>query len=106
MKKIALCVITICLLLTFQPQPTNAANTAVSSGLVTSKPVESAEAKTLLLRLDEINVMDKSTLTSSEKKNLRKEVRSIRSCNYYCIAADYFTLNKYKSWEIYFMLSL
>lgn len=50
--------------------------------LVATKPnetnAESAEARTLLLRLDEIKAMDKTKLNASEKKNLRKEVRSIK----------------------------
>ena len=46
--------------------------------LVDSKTPESAEVKTLKLRLNEINAMDKSLLKSTEKKALRKEVRSIK----------------------------
>ncbi|MGD0581442.1 MAG: hypothetical protein ABR974_00700 [Bacteroidales bacterium] len=47
-----------------------------------TKPYSSAaaspsEAKTLLLRLDEIKSMNKAELKSSEKRNLRKEVKSI-----------------------------
>ena len=41
------------------------------------KAAESAEAETLLNRLEEINTMDKSTLSRPEKRQLRKEVRSI-----------------------------
>lgn len=63
------------MLLTFQPYHSNAANNATS--IVAPKPSESPEAKTLLLRLDEINAMDKSDLKWSEKRSLRKEVRSI-----------------------------
>lgn len=37
-----------------------------------------AEVKIMLNRLDEIKKMDKSSLTSVEKKELRKEVRSIK----------------------------
>lgn len=37
-----------------------------------------AEVKVMLNRLDEIKEMDKSKLSSSEKKELRKEVRSIK----------------------------
>jgi hypothetical protein len=66
-----------CLSLTFLPLQSNAATTAAPSSLVNSKPAESAEAKTLLLRLNEINTMDKSKLKSADKKNLRKEVKSI-----------------------------
>jgi hypothetical protein len=38
-----------------------------------------AEVKVMLSRLDEIKAMDKSSLKSSEKKELRKEVRAIKS---------------------------
>lgn len=38
-----------------------------------------AEVKILLNRLDEIKAMDKSSLTSVEKKELRKEVRVIKA---------------------------
>lgn len=37
-----------------------------------------AEFKTMLNRLDEIKNMDKSNLKSSERKELRKEVRDIK----------------------------
>lgn len=37
-----------------------------------------AEVQTMLNRLDEIKEMDKSDLKSSEKKELRKEVREIK----------------------------
>ena len=74
MKKIVLCLMATFLSLTFLPLQSNAATTAAPSSLVNSKP---AEAKTLVLRLNEINAMDKSKLKSSDKKNLRKEVKSI-----------------------------
>lgn len=38
-----------------------------------------AEVQTMLNRLEEIKEMDKSSLNSSEKKELRKEVREIKS---------------------------
>ena len=38
-----------------------------------------AEVKTMLNRLDEIKAMDKSSLNSTEKKLLRKEVRAINT---------------------------
>jgi len=78
MKKIALLLMTTTLLLSFQPYQSAAATASTPTTAVALKPVESAEAKTLMLRLDEINAMDKSTLKSSEKKSLRKEVRSIK----------------------------
>ena len=78
MKKIVFCLLVVRLSFTFLPLQSNAATIAEPSSVVDPKPAESAEAKTLLLRLDEINSMDKSKLKSSEKKNLRKEVRSIK----------------------------
>jgi hypothetical protein len=65
--------------MTFLPLQSSAATVAEPSSLVEPTPAESAEAKTLLLRLDEINKMDKSKLNSSEKKDLRKELKSIRN---------------------------
>ncbi|MFA5820496.1 MAG: hypothetical protein WC854_14615 [Bacteroidales bacterium] len=81
MKKIVLCVMATFLSLTILPLQSFAANTDKPSSLVVTKPpepAESAEAKTLVLRLNEINAMDMSKLKSSEKKNLHKEVRSIK----------------------------
>lgn len=77
MKKITLGLVVACmLLLTVQPLQSIAATTA-PTGLVSSTAA-SAEAKTLLLRLSEINKMDKKMLTSSDKKVLRTEVLSIK----------------------------
>lgn len=40
---------------------------------------EAAKAKVMLSRLDEINAIDKSTLNSAEKRQLRKEVKALKS---------------------------
>lgn len=77
MKKITLYLMTACLSLTFLPL-LSIAGTPASSGLVDTKTTASVEANALLLRLNEINTMDKSNLTSSDRKALRIEVRSIR----------------------------
>jgi len=79
MKKIVFCLLVACLSFTFLPLQSNAATIVEPSTLVDPKPAESAEAKTLLLRLDEIKAMDKSKMKSSEKKNLRKEVKEIKA---------------------------
>jgi hypothetical protein len=79
MKKIVFCMLATLLSLTFIPLQSNAMVPEESSVLVDPKPAEVAEVKALELRLDEINAMDKSKLTSAEKKNLRKEVKSIKS---------------------------
>jgi hypothetical protein len=80
MKKIILCLMATFLSLTFIPLQSSAATVAVPVTKEAAKPptpAETAEAKTLQLRLDEINSMDKTDLKVAEKKNLRKEVRSI-----------------------------
>ncbi len=80
MKKITFVVMAMFLSLTFYPAFSNAAttkNTATSS-MVVKAPAETAETKILLNRLDEIGKMDKSDLKGSEKKALRKEVRTIK----------------------------
>lgn len=81
MKKIVFCLMATILSLTFLPLQSFASTTEEPSSLVATKPPESkesAEAKTLELRLNEISAMDMSKLKSSEKKELRKEVRSIK----------------------------
>ena len=60
MKKIVICIIAACLSLTFFPLASNAATADTPSSLVSTKPVlpvDSAEAKVLLLRLNEIKEM-------------------------------------------------
>lgn len=44
-----------------------------------AKVAETTEVESLLFRLNEINEMEKGDLSSSEKRQLRKEVRSIKS---------------------------
>ena len=78
MKKIVLCLMVTFLSLAFIPVQLKAVTTEEPSSLPAPKPAESAEAKTLLLRLDEIKATDKSKLNSKEKKDLRKEVKSVK----------------------------
>lgn len=80
MKKITFCVMAIFLSLTFYPLQSDAtpAKKAVTTTLVATNPVQTDETKALLKRIDEIDKMDKSDLKSSEKKALRKEVRTIK----------------------------
>ena len=49
-----------------------------SSPANNTAPTESPRAQQLLQRLEEIKDMNKSELTGSEKKDLRKEVRGIK----------------------------
>ena len=66
-----------CMLLTFQPLQTIAATTTAPTSVVSTNTTDAAKAKTMIMRLNEIKEMDKTNLNSSEKKSLRKEVRSI-----------------------------
>lgn len=75
MKKITFCIMAIGLSLAIKPLQSNAANT---TAIISSSTTEAAQAKVLLTRLHEINAMDKSNLTSIDKKNLRTEVKSIK----------------------------
>lgn len=77
MKKIVFCLMVAFLSLTFLPIQSLASTTEEPTSAPAPKPAESAEAKALELRLNEIKAMDKTKLNPSEKKNLRKEVKSI-----------------------------
>ncbi len=79
MKKIIMCLMAACLSLTFQPIQLSATTATKSISLVESKSIESEKARALLSRLYEIKAMDKSNLSSSDRKNLRTEVLSIRN---------------------------
>ena len=73
------CIMTAFMLLTIIPMQLNAASVITPSSMTTTKPVPSPEADALLARLNEIKSMDKSNMRSAEKKQLRKEARSIKS---------------------------
>lgn len=70
---------TVFLSLTFVPAQLKAGTDPIPTSMSVVKIIKSAKANALLIRLDGINAMDKSTMTSSEKKQLRKEVRSIKN---------------------------
>jgi hypothetical protein len=80
MKKITFIVMALFLSLAFYPVQSDAATSKKiePSSVVVPKPAESAEAKALFSRLEQIEKMDKSNMKASEKKVLRKEVRSIK----------------------------
>ena len=79
MKKLTVSIITAFLLLTLVPTPLKAITGTDSTSMVNTKTVNSKEADALLLRLAEIKALDKSNMSFSEKKKLRKETRSIKS---------------------------
>jgi hypothetical protein len=80
MKKLLVCIMASVMLLGITPLQANAvAEPATAPAVATPIIAKTAETEELLLRLDEINEMDKSDLNFAEKKNLRKEVKSIKS---------------------------
>jgi hypothetical protein len=66
------------MLLTFSPIHSNASTSPESTPLSSPKSEASSEADALFIRLNEIKTMDKSDLKSSEKKDLRMEVRTTK----------------------------
>ena len=90
MKKLKMSMITAAMLLLFVPAQMKAENeksTASIAGVTNvetksntiaeTDAIELAESNAQLARLEEINAMDMSTLSKSEKKELREEVKSI-----------------------------
>jgi hypothetical protein len=76
MKKITFYTMMLLLSATFFPNATFARNESIA--LSNHSKEVPAEVKVLLDRLEEIKKMDKSNLKSSEKKELRKEVKAIK----------------------------
>jgi hypothetical protein len=74
MKKFTSFLLVTLLALTFIPVQVKAGSEKAPSPGTTAKTTESPEAKVLMTRLNEIKALDKSNLTSLEKKELRKEV--------------------------------
>ena len=78
MKKSSLTVLTVLFFLALSPLQTNAATEVVNNPKTTETGTESARAQELLNRLTEISEMNVDDMSRTEKKELRKEVRSIK----------------------------
>ncbi|MDZ4824738.1 MAG: hypothetical protein SH856_14870 [Flavobacteriales bacterium] len=78
MKKLTICMVTALLLFSSMGAQMNETDPSVAA-IDASTTVQEAQAEVLLTRLHEINSMDKTNLNASEKKELRKEVRTIES---------------------------
>lgn len=78
MKKLTFSLMTMVLSLSAFPTQMIAVEKESTTIATNTKEVP-AEVKSLLTRLDEIKVMDKSSMKSSDKKELRKEVRAINT---------------------------
>ena len=77
MKKITLVLMTACLSLTFIPMTSFAGN-ANNPGTVNTTTPASANSNALVERINEIKNMDRSNMSSSEKKALRKELHTMK----------------------------
>ena len=78
MKKVTLSLMIMILSLTIS-STTMMAKTSDPTNLAPANTEVPAEVKVMYERLKEIKNMDKSDLTSSDRKELRKEVRAIKS---------------------------
>lgn len=87
MKKIIYCLLATCLSLTLFPFQSIASSTEKPSSLAVTKPpepVESAELKAMLKRVDGLNTADKTTLSTHKKtsKQIVVETREHRHGGY------------------------
>lgn len=78
MKKLIVCIMTVSTLLTFNPTQSMAAKEATPTSTPVPNAADAAKINVMVNRLNEIDAMDKSSMTASEKKVLRKEVRVIK----------------------------
>lgn len=67
------------ILLSFAPTQLSAATRNKATAPTTTSPAKEAELNTGVARAKEIYAMDASTMSKSEKKELRTELRSIKS---------------------------
>ena len=74
MKKLIV-YIAVLLFVTCTPIQSNAEGGPIS---ISATEKESAELKALINRVNEINAMDRSTMSRSEKKEIRKELRATK----------------------------
>lgn len=77
MKKITISLLTVCLLMAFNPFASTASTIAPIS-VPTEMPSTPPSAEALNARFLEIKTMDKSNLSGSERKALRQEKREIK----------------------------
>lgn len=77
MKKLTLALLTAFVLLMPTVLKAETENTPVA--VTATNPVASVDASVLVARVEAIKAMDFSTLNSSERKELRKELRTIKT---------------------------
>ena len=79
MKELTFYLITSFSLFLLIPMSLKAGTDAIPIRMTSDTAIKSTETNTADVRLNEIKAMDNSSLGSSERKELRKEIRSIRS---------------------------
>jgi arginase family enzyme len=75
MKKLMVCVVTAVMLVTSTPVQSKTENNSIQ---ISATETESAELKALIKRVNEINAMNRSTMSRAERKEIRKELREIK----------------------------
>jgi hypothetical protein len=78
MKNLRLLFLSGLLLLSILPSSISASNTTEPVTVPANVPAQTAQMQAYEARLAEIKAMDKSKLNASEKKQLRKELRSMK----------------------------
>jgi len=79
MKKITIYIMTAVSLLSFVPTTSKAEANIKTKEKVELTAEQAQRAQVMMNRLEEIKAMDKSNLTRTEKKALRKEVKTIKT---------------------------
>ncbi len=79
MKKLTLWAITAMMMLTIVPTTIKAESGTLTAPASSPTPAENAMVNTMVTRLNEIKMMDIKSMNSTQKKELRKEVRAIKS---------------------------
>ena len=78
MNKSILCTLAAILLFFFFPAQAFSSTPKDSTASFSAKPIELVKSEVLIARLNEIKSVNKSNLNFSEKRQLRKETRSIK----------------------------
>ncbi|MEI6142231.1 MAG: hypothetical protein WCP85_23360 [Mariniphaga sp.] len=79
MKKLKLSLLAMIILLAILPSQSFASIETTLSPAVSSNTLVNKDVSVMISRVEAIKAMDKSELTSTEKKELRKELRTIKS---------------------------
>ncbi len=79
MKKLFLCLVTALFVLSLMPSDLKAGTENGKATMTAGVTIDPIDANALIARLDQIKAMDISGMSAIEKRQLRREVRSIES---------------------------